>query len=231
MNKLLHYGLPAALGLLLASPAMAQSGGYNNQMGQNQMGQNGYESGNWHNSQGQNWNGRDGNSSQSFGQNNWNNGSNWNGGNGQTYGQNNWNGNSPNYGQGNANEQAVSQGFVAHLQRRLQQEGVYNGNIDGMWGPNTQTALQQFQQQHNMRPTGQINMPTLEALNMTNGGGQYGQNGNYQTFNRGYSQGRNYTSSGNYEGPYTGNGWNGRGFGNNAGGSYNSPNTTAPTNR
>lgn len=265
MRKLLTYGLPAALGLLLASPAMAQNSGYNNG---SQLG-----TGNWQNSNGQAWMGpnspttshfRDSSNYRSNGpnENNTNSSSNgWNNGQNGYNGQNTA-GNGSNSGwNGNANEQAVSQGFVAHLQRRLQQEGMYNGNIDGIWGRNTQTALQNFQQQHNMRGSGQINMQTLEALDMLNGNGgqygqnsntygnsqngqssQYGENGNYQTYNRGSNPGQSYTSNNNggsngsgsnsYGSSSYGNNFGNNGNnGNNGGSSYNGSNNNGSPTR
>src|SRR5580704_11191239 len=40
----------------------------------------------------------------------------------------------------------LSPGMVRQVQTALQQQGVYNGAIDGIWGPQTQAAVQSFQQ-------------------------------------------------------------------------------------
>jgi peptidoglycan hydrolase-like protein with peptidoglycan-binding domain len=53
---------------------------------------------------------------------------------------------------------------VKQIQSRLQQEGVYHGNIDGIWGPKTRSAVGNFQQQHGLRDTGQANSQTLADL-------------------------------------------------------------------
>jgi peptidoglycan hydrolase-like protein with peptidoglycan-binding domain len=60
----------------------------------------------------------------------------------------------------------VSPGMVRRVQTALQQQGTYNGAIDGLWGPATQSALQNFQQSHGLRATGELNTPTLTALNL-----------------------------------------------------------------
>ncbi len=63
-----------------------------------------------------------------------------------------------NYQNQNPNDQnavgPLSQTMVQHLQDRLQQMGFYHGNIDGVWGPETQSAVRDFQQQRGLRPDG-----------------------------------------------------------------------------
>jgi peptidoglycan hydrolase-like protein with peptidoglycan-binding domain len=60
----------------------------------------------------------------------------------------------------------LSPGMVRQVQTALQQQGVYNGAIDGIWGPQTQAAVQSFQQSHSLRATGQLSSATLAALNL-----------------------------------------------------------------
>jgi peptidoglycan hydrolase-like protein with peptidoglycan-binding domain len=60
----------------------------------------------------------------------------------------------------------LSSGMVRQVQTALQQQGLYTGSIDGLWGPQTQSAVQSFQQSHALRPTGELNSPTLAALNV-----------------------------------------------------------------
>jgi len=60
----------------------------------------------------------------------------------------------------------LSPGMVRQVQTALQQQGLYNGSIDGIWGPQTQAAVQGFQQSHALSPTGKLNSPTLAALNL-----------------------------------------------------------------
>jgi peptidoglycan hydrolase-like protein with peptidoglycan-binding domain len=63
----------------------------------------------------------------------------------------------------------LSSGMVRQVQIALQQQGLYNGSVDGLWGPQTQSAVQSFQQSHALRATGELNSPTLAALNMPAG--------------------------------------------------------------
>ena len=197
MNKLIKFGLPSVLSLVLATPAMALTG-YQQGSNPGPHWTNHFQGqGNWSNhSYGQNA-GRNAGDSGYYGQNqgsnqNYNQGQNYS--QGQSYNQ----GQNQNYGQNDeGNGQAVSQGFLAQLQHRLQQQGFYHqGNVDGVWGPETESALQNFQQQNNLRPTGQIDMRTLEALNMLNAGSGM-QNGQQYGYNSGNNQGQNYNNNNN----------------------------------
>jgi peptidoglycan hydrolase-like protein with peptidoglycan-binding domain len=58
----------------------------------------------------------------------------------------------------------VSPGMVMHVQTALQQQGMYKGNIDGIWGPETQGAVRGYQQAHGLTPSGELNSPTLAML-------------------------------------------------------------------
>ena len=55
---------------------------------------------------------------------------------------------------------------VANIQSALQQQGFYQGEIDGIFGPQTRAALAEYQQQQGLEPTGAIDEPTIESLNM-----------------------------------------------------------------
>jgi peptidoglycan hydrolase-like protein with peptidoglycan-binding domain len=52
------------------------------------------------------------------------------------------------------------------VQERLHQQGAYAGAVDGTWGQDNQTALQQFQQSHGLQATGQINPATAQQLGL-----------------------------------------------------------------
>jgi peptidoglycan hydrolase-like protein with peptidoglycan-binding domain len=43
---------------------------------------------------------------------------------------------------------------------------VYNGAVDGVWGPDSFAALQQFQSTHQLQVTGQLNQATATALGL-----------------------------------------------------------------
>lgn len=60
--------------------------------------------------------------------------------------------------------QALSGGVVAMVQEKLQQAGVYAGRADGVWGPESQAALERFQQTRNLQVTGQLNQATAATL-------------------------------------------------------------------
>ena len=52
------------------------------------------------------------------------------------------------------------------VQQKLQQQGLYSGRVDGVWGPATEAAVRSYQQQHNMNATGQLDQATLAAMNL-----------------------------------------------------------------
>ena len=59
----------------------------------------------------------------------------------------------------------LSRAEVRDLQAALRAEG-YNIGVDGIWGPNTASALRSFQTSSNLAVTGQANRETLAKLNM-----------------------------------------------------------------
>ena len=56
--------------------------------------------------------------------------------------------------------------MIRSVQQTLQQDGSYHGRVDGVWGPSTQAAVRNYQQQHNMNATGQLDQATLAAMNL-----------------------------------------------------------------
>lgn len=50
------------------------------------------------------------------------------------------------------------------VQERLREAGAYTGASDGVWGPESQLALDRFQQARGMAVTGSINLATAQAL-------------------------------------------------------------------
>lgn len=60
--------------------------------------------------------------------------------------------------------QPLSSGATAMIQEKLQQAGVYSGRADGVWGPESQSALERFQQTRNLQVTGQLNQATVATL-------------------------------------------------------------------
>lgn len=55
---------------------------------------------------------------------------------------------------------------VANVQSALQEQGYYQGDVDGILGPQTRAALAEYQQSIDIEPTGAIDEPTLESLGM-----------------------------------------------------------------
>jgi len=55
---------------------------------------------------------------------------------------------------------------VQNVQTKLQQAGVYTGRIDGIWGADSEAALERFQQQHQLQVTGQLNQATAATLGL-----------------------------------------------------------------
>ena len=55
---------------------------------------------------------------------------------------------------------------VRIIQTRLRSLGFYPGQIDGIWGPSMQTALERFQQGRGLQATGQLTPATATALGL-----------------------------------------------------------------
>jgi len=56
---------------------------------------------------------------------------------------------------------------IANVQSTLQAQGYYQGAVDGMLGPNTRSALANYQRDHSLYTTEAIDEPTLESLGMS----------------------------------------------------------------
>ena len=55
---------------------------------------------------------------------------------------------------------------VANVQSALQQQGYYQGEVDGILGPQTRAALAEYQSAQGLEATGAVDEPTLETLGM-----------------------------------------------------------------
>lgn len=74
-------------------------------------------------------------------------------------------------------QQAVTPDTIRQVQQTLQQQNMYRGQVDGVWGPQTQAAVREYQQKNSLGSSGQLDQQTLASLNI--GGGQnYGNNDN-----------------------------------------------------
>ena len=55
---------------------------------------------------------------------------------------------------------------IANVQASLQQQGYYQGDVDGLLGRQTRGALAAYQRDHGLYETSAIDQPTLESLGM-----------------------------------------------------------------
>ncbi|NJO77464.1 MAG: peptidoglycan-binding protein [Cyanobacteria bacterium RM1_2_2] len=53
---------------------------------------------------------------------------------------------------------------VTRLQERLKAIGLFSGTVDGVFGRETETAVQQAQRNYNLEPDGIVGPATWEAL-------------------------------------------------------------------
>src|SRR5437762_7921293 len=56
---------------------------------------------------------------------------------------------------------------IANVQTALQQQGYYQGEVDGLIGPLTRAAIADYQRDHGLYETAAIDEPTLESLGMS----------------------------------------------------------------
>lgn len=62
--------------------------------------------------------------------------------------------------------QPLPSNVVLAVQERLRNAGAYNGVVDGVWGPDSASALQRFQSSHQLQVTGQMNQATAATLGL-----------------------------------------------------------------
>ena len=62
--------------------------------------------------------------------------------------------------------QPLPMASVLSVQDKLRQAGVYTGRIDGVWGADSQAALERFQQTKQLQVTGQLNQATAATLGL-----------------------------------------------------------------
>jgi peptidoglycan hydrolase-like protein with peptidoglycan-binding domain len=62
--------------------------------------------------------------------------------------------------------QPLSPAALMQVQDRLRQMGAYSGRADGVWGPDSQSALERFQQGRGLQVSGQLNQATAATLGL-----------------------------------------------------------------
>jgi peptidoglycan hydrolase-like protein with peptidoglycan-binding domain len=58
---------------------------------------------------------------------------------------------------------------VQTVQQQLRQDGDYTGLVDGVWGPDSQAALERYQQRHALQVTGSLNLATAATMGLDPG--------------------------------------------------------------
>lgn len=60
-----------------------------------------------------------------------------------------------------------SMATVKAAQQTLQQQGLYKGNIDGTFSPETRSAIREYQQNSGLTVNGQLDQQTLSSLGVS----------------------------------------------------------------
>ena len=58
----------------------------------------------------------------------------------------------------------ASEDQIKQAQQHLKNAGIYKGTVDGEMGAETKQAIQQFQQQHGLSATGNLDQQTMAAI-------------------------------------------------------------------
>ena len=67
-----------------------------------------------------------------------------------------------------ATQPPVAPEMVRQVQSKLRDDGYYKqGPVDGVWGAGTEASVRSFQRDHNLAANGQLDVPTVQALNLT----------------------------------------------------------------
>jgi peptidoglycan hydrolase-like protein with peptidoglycan-binding domain len=92
----------------------------------------------------------------------------------------------------------VSPGMIRNVQTTLQQNNDYKGQIDGVWGPMTEAGVRTWQQQHNLNTNGEIDMATLQSMNISADNQANNAAATQPTGNQNYSTNPNRPTGNNY---------------------------------
>lgn len=93
----------------------------------------------------------------------------------ETYGQSGAAGSSERSPQANAQTQGgqqASQEQIQQAQEQLKSQGLYHGAVDGIMGPETQTALAAFQRKQGLPQTAQLDEQTMSRLGGSGASGE-----------------------------------------------------------
>lgn len=68
---------------------------------------------------------------------------------------------------GSSARSAAPVGLVKEAQTQLKDQGLYNGQIDGIAGPQTRAAVRAYQKREGLRQTAQLDRETVQHMNLT----------------------------------------------------------------
>ncbi len=90
--------------------------------------------------------------------------------------------------QGSAQHSSMSRDHVTQAQRELQSQGFYQGEVDGIAGPQTRQAVKDYQQKNGLQVTGSLDQQTMDKLG---GSGTSGSNATTSSGSAGTSSNSN----------------------------------------
>ncbi len=61
-------------------------------------------------------------------------------------------------------QSTFTESTVRHVQKELKTNGYYHGQIDGVAGPDTNTAIRAYQKDHNLAVNGRLNSAMVKKL-------------------------------------------------------------------
>jgi len=109
---------------------------------------------------------------------------------------------------GQQDQVQLSSSEVRSLQQELDKQGFNSGQADGVFGPETKAALEKFQKEKGMNPTGEPNQQTLAALGVNQSQSAKGERsakaGQSRSVQQNESQGQPQPQNGNGSQPSQG---------------------------
>jgi peptidoglycan hydrolase-like protein with peptidoglycan-binding domain len=96
-------------------------------------------------------------------------------------------GNSSSMSQGGSSSEQTNPTEVKSAQQALKDKGFDVGTVDGQMGPNTESALRQFQQKQRLPQTGNLDEQTLSALGVDQNQGATSGQGSQNSTSHGAS--------------------------------------------
>ena len=65
----------------------------------------------------------------------------------------------------------VSRDTIREVQQKLADSGEYHARVDGVWGPQTERAVRDWQSKNNLTANGMLDAQTLQAMNIASNTG------------------------------------------------------------